>query len=55
MGGSCRRHDIEKKCILYWENLKERGNFRDLDIDGKVILKWFLREWGARVWIGLSG
>jgi hypothetical protein len=31
-----------------------RTQLKDLGIDGKIILKWILRIWCWRLWIGLS-
>ena len=27
-----------------WENLRERDHFEDLDVDGKIILKWIFKK-----------
>ena len=27
-----------------WENLRERDNFKDLDVDGRIILKWIFKK-----------
>ena len=37
-----------------WENLRERGHLEYLSVDGRVILKWILRN-SVRVWTGLIG
>jgi hypothetical protein len=40
-------------CIKFWStNLKGRGNSEDIDVDGKIILKWMLRRYDRRVWAG---
>jgi len=32
--------------------LKEKKRLEDLGIDGKIILKCFLKGWNVRVWAG---
>jgi hypothetical protein len=32
------------------ENLKEIKRSEDLDVDGRIILKWILKKWNA-AWI----
>jgi hypothetical protein len=40
-------------CIeFYLESLKGRDISEDLRIDGRVIIKWILGNWGSKVWIG---
>jgi len=34
------------------ENLKETKCLGNLDIDGRIILKWMLNKWNARMWTG---
>jgi hypothetical protein len=33
------------------EDLKEKDNFRNLDVDRKIILKLICEKWDVRVWI----
>jgi hypothetical protein len=35
---------------FWWENLKQRDHYEDLDIDRRVILKWSLRAKDRMVW-----
>jgi len=30
---------------FWWGNLRERDHSEDLDIDGRVILKWIFKTW----------
>ena len=33
-------------CIgFWWGNLRERDNWGDQDVDGRLILRWILRKW----------
>jgi len=35
-----------KGCIgFWWGNLRERDHWGDPDADGRIILRWILREW----------
>jgi len=36
---------------VLWGNPKERGQFEDLGIDGRI-LKWIFKEWNGQTWIG---
>jgi hypothetical protein len=29
---------------LWWGNLRERGNFEDPEVDGRIISKWFFKK-----------
>jgi hypothetical protein len=29
---------------VWWENLKKKEQFEDLDADGRIILKWILNK-----------
>jgi hypothetical protein len=31
----------------------ERDNFKDLDVDARMILKWTFYKWDESTWIGL--
>jgi hypothetical protein len=43
---------IRNEYKIWLESLKGRDHPEDLDIDGRIILKWNLRKLGWRVWIG---
>jgi hypothetical protein len=32
----------------------ERDHWRDLGVDGKIILSWIFRKWDVGVWAGLG-
>jgi hypothetical protein len=37
----------------WWEDLKERGQLEDLDVDGRIMLKWIFEKWFGEAWIEL--
>ena len=37
---------------FWWDNLRERDHFKDLDVDGRLIFKWIFRKWDGEVWTG---
>jgi hypothetical protein len=39
---------------FWWGSLKERENWRDRGVDGKIILEWKFRKWDLVVWTGLG-
>jgi hypothetical protein len=39
---------------LWWENLRERANWVDPGVDGRIILKQIFRKWDVGVWTGLN-
>ena len=42
-------------CTRFWRgNLRERDNWGDQDVDGRIILKWILRKWEGVVGTGWS-
>jgi hypothetical protein len=41
-------------CIgFWWGNLRERYQWGDPGVDGRIILEWIFRKWDAVVWTGL--
>jgi hypothetical protein len=39
---------------FWWENLRERNNWGDPDVDGKIVLRQILRKLDVEVWTGMS-
>jgi hypothetical protein len=33
---------------FWWGDLTETDHFKDLDIDGKIILKWIFKQWDEK-------
>jgi hypothetical protein len=34
---------------FWWESQKERGHYEDLDVGGRIMLKWILQGWDGVV------
>jgi len=32
---------------FWWGNLRERNHFKDLGLDGRIILKWIFTKWNG--------
>jgi hypothetical protein len=39
---------------FWWGKLRERDDWGDPDIDGRIILRWIFRKGDLGVWTGLS-
>jgi hypothetical protein len=46
-------HGDDKLHNSGWEPCRERGHLRDIGIEGKIILKFVLKEQGMRMWTEL--
>jgi hypothetical protein len=45
-GGSCTR--------FWWGNVKERDQWGDPGVVGRIILGWIFKKWDVGVWTGLG-
>jgi hypothetical protein len=54
MGGSCSTYRGEKRYIQGFGRgtLRERDHLDGQEVDGRIILKWFIRKWGGGHWTG---
>jgi hypothetical protein len=42
-------------CTEFWGgNLRDRNNWGDPGVDGRIILKWIFKKWGVDVRTGLG-
>jgi hypothetical protein len=42
-------------CIgFWWGNLREREDWGDPGVDGRIILEWIFKKWNVGVWTGLG-
>jgi hypothetical protein len=41
LGGECGTYGREER----WGNLREGGHLKDLDVDGRTMLKWIFKKW----------
>jgi hypothetical protein len=40
--------------VFWCENLRERDQWGDPFLDGRIILGWIFRKWDMEVWTGLG-
>jgi hypothetical protein len=53
--GHVARMGSTEACVeFWWGNLRERDNWGDPGVDGRIILGWIFRKWDVGVWIGLD-
>jgi hypothetical protein len=38
---------------FWWWFLREREHLKDLDVDGRIFLKWIFMKWNEEIWICL--
>jgi hypothetical protein len=56
MGWACSLYGGEEAYTVYWcGNLRERDNLEDAGIDGRIILRWFFREWDVGFGLNRDG
>ena len=55
MGGACSTYGERRVAAgCWWGNLRERDHLEDVDVDGRIILKWISRKWDWGMdWIDL--
>jgi hypothetical protein len=51
MGLACNAHGEMNAYIFWSESIKGRDDSKYLGVDGRIILKWILRNLGGRTWI----
>jgi len=56
MGGACGTYGGEDRRIqgFRWGNLRERHYLEDIGVNGRIILRWMLRQWNLGAWTGSS-
>jgi hypothetical protein len=52
MARACSTHEGEEEGF-WWENQKVRHHQEDLEIGGRIILKWIVEKYDGVVWTGL--
>jgi hypothetical protein len=57
MGNSCSMYGGDENLpTRFWRgDLRERQNFEDLNVEGRIILKYIIKKWDEEAWTGLLG
>jgi len=54
MGETCGTKGGQKRYTGFWsEDMAKRDHLEDLDVDGRMILKWIFNKWDGETKIGL--
>jgi hypothetical protein len=55
MGGACSAYEVRESCVkILVVERKETDHWRDLGIDGRIILRRIFMNWDVGIWAGLS-
>jgi hypothetical protein len=54
MDGAYSTYGVEACTGFWWGNLRERDQWGDQGVDGRIILRWVFRKCYVGVWAGLS-
>jgi hypothetical protein len=56
MGGACSAYGREERHLQDFGgiDLRERDQFEDTGVDGRIILSWIFKSWNVKVWTGSS-
>jgi hypothetical protein len=55
MGGACSADGGEEACTgFWWGNWRERTQWGEPGVDGRIILGWIFKKYDVGVWTGLS-
>jgi hypothetical protein len=56
MGGTCSSDGGRGEACtgFWWGNLRERDHWKDLGVDGRIILRLIFRKWDVGLWTGLD-
>jgi hypothetical protein len=53
--GNVARRGRREACIgFWWEKLRERYDWGDPGVGGRIILGWIFSKWDLGVWTGLG-